>query len=366
MDSEETTWKDSIMRNVLIVGTGTIGEPLIGLMTTLKKEMGIGQVYFHKRTPLDYEVAKVNSLISRGALLVTDDHNISNFRNLGHTVSGNFAHALKVCDVIIDCTPAGNENKKNIYLPFLKDHPNKTFIAQGSEKGFGTPYAYGINDEVLTEDKQQFIQVVSCNTHNIAGVVNNLHRLVGVDGGDFVCIRRANDLSQDGGFIASPHISLHNCDNGTHHAKDVVDLFATTDVHFKKGLFSSAMKTNTQYMHVIRFNIELGNKVSRDAILESFKEDKMISLTRHKSANRVFSFGRDHGFYGRIYNQSVVSVDSVDVYTRGRKTYVTGFCFTPQDGNSLLSSTSAALYGLHGERYKFYMSYFYKLLYNEI
>ena len=47
--------------NVLVVGTGTIGEPLIGLLARLKDEFGIDNLYFHKRTPLDFEVAKDNS-----------------------------------------------------------------------------------------------------------------------------------------------------------------------------------------------------------------------------------------------------------------------------------------------------------------
>ena len=44
-------------KTVLVIGTGTIGEPLIGLLARLKVELGIDRVIFHKRTPLDYEVA---------------------------------------------------------------------------------------------------------------------------------------------------------------------------------------------------------------------------------------------------------------------------------------------------------------------
>ena len=39
-------------RIVHIVGTGTIGEPLIGLFSAFKKDFGIDDVTFHKRTPL--------------------------------------------------------------------------------------------------------------------------------------------------------------------------------------------------------------------------------------------------------------------------------------------------------------------------
>jgi hypothetical protein len=42
------------MKKVIVhmVGTGTIGEPLIGLFTDMKHHMGIDEVTFHKRTPL--------------------------------------------------------------------------------------------------------------------------------------------------------------------------------------------------------------------------------------------------------------------------------------------------------------------------
>ena len=47
---------------VHIVGTGTIGEPLIGLMADNKETFGIDEVTFHKRTPLLHERGKVNDL----------------------------------------------------------------------------------------------------------------------------------------------------------------------------------------------------------------------------------------------------------------------------------------------------------------
>ena len=53
----------------------------------------------------------------------------------------------------------------------------------------------------------------------------------------------------------------------------------------------------------------------------------------------IFSFGRDHGYFGRLLNQTVVSIPTLTVRD-GHE--ITGFCFTPQDGNSLLSSVAAA------------------------
>ena len=103
------------MKNVLIIGTGTIGEPLIGLLADFKKKLNI-DVFFHKRTPLVDEIAKVNSMISRGASLVVDPEKVEEFQTLGHEPVLNYEAALDLCDVVIDCTPAGNENKEKYYI----------------------------------------------------------------------------------------------------------------------------------------------------------------------------------------------------------------------------------------------------------
>jgi glyceraldehyde-3-phosphate dehydrogenase (NAD(P)) len=64
-------------------------------------------------------------------------------------------------------------------------------------------------------------------------------------------------------------------------------------------------------------------------------------MTDKRSSNLIFSFGRDHGYYGRILSQTVVVTPTLMV-RKNREIY--GFCFTPQDGNSLVSSIAAALW----------------------
>ena len=73
-------------------------------------------------------------------------------------------------------------------------------------------------------------------------------------GGRFVCMRRSNDISQDGSFVPSPQVGKHNDERfGTHHARDAWHLFNT--MGYDLNLFSSAIKLNTQYMHTIFFDI---------------------------------------------------------------------------------------------------------------
>ena len=356
-------------KNILIVGTGTIGEPLIGLLSDVRKKLGV-DVYFNKRTPLIDEVAKVESLIKRGAKLVTSPVRKPKFEAMGHKVNCVYEEALRKADVVIDCTPAGNNNKELYYIPSITKNKKRTFIAQGSEKGFGIPYAYGINDDALLERSNdfisEFIQVVSCNTHNICSILKSLSPNFGnIIESDFVCIRRANDISQNGSFIASPEVNSHkNSGFGTHHAADASRVLST--LYHNIPMYSSAMKINSQYMHVIRFNVVVHGHEDANSIINKFKENKFVALTHKNLANKIFSFGRDHGYYGRIYNQTVVSIPSLNTTSLGGRTKVTGFCFTPQDGNSLLSSISAAMYGLYGENYKDYMKMFDDYLFQEI
>lgn len=210
-------------------------------------------------------------------------------------------------------------------------------------------FALGINDEAITP-KDQFIHVVSCNTHNIAVIINTL----GIDKkknhmkeGRFLCIRRANDISQVKSFIPSPEVDVHkDATMGTHHAVDVYHLYKTLGIDL--NVFSSSMKTNTQYMHCIWYDVKLDYKITKEEAGQRFMDNPRVAITYKKSSNLVFSFGRDHGHYGRILDQTVVVIPTIHVVN---DTEVIGFCFTPQDGNALLSSIAAT------ERFLFPDSY---------
>ena len=336
---------------VHVVGTGTIGEPLIGLLISMKESLGIDEVTFHKRTPLLHDRSKVVNLIKRGARLAVDADARQGFIDLRIQPVLETHEAFEQASVVIDCTPSkvGLANKTKFYETYLKS--TKGFIAQGSEFGFGKMYARGINDAALQIGEDRFIQVVSCNTHNLALLID----LIGLQGAGpdnleearFLCIRRANDLSQDGSFVPAPQVDTHKDEFGSHHARDAYHLFKTLDFELN-GLFSSAMKVNSQYMHTIWFSLRVKRPTTREEILERFRTCDRAAITYKMSANTVFSFGRDYGHYGRLLNVAVLVEPSLMV-REGHE--VVGFCFTPQDGNSLLSSVSAATWLLDPENY---------------
>ncbi len=331
---------------VHVIGTGTIGEPLIGLLAHYAKDFGIDEVTFHKNTPAAIDRPKIDQLIKRGARLAAAPAKIADFKALGHEVAYESEEALKRATVVIDCTPSGvgNSNKVSLYKKYADRV--RGFIAQGSELDFGKMYARGINDEVLEPGVDQFLQVVSCNTHNISVLIkclaNDGKGRTALTEGRFVCLRRANDISQDDDFVPAPQVGKHSDERfGTHHARDAHHLFKT--LAYDLNLFSSAVLMNTQYMHALHFALRLPFNISRDEAVARLRENRRVALSEKRSANTIFSFGREHGVYGRILSQTVVSLPTLTVRNGNE---VIGFCFTPQDGNSLLSSIAATLWFL--------------------
>ena len=246
--------------------------------------------------------------------------------------------ALERATVVVDCTPAGNDNKAKYYERIKGP---KGYLAQGSEFGFGKPYARGINDEVQSVG-ERFVQIVSCNTHNISVLLKTLASRDGkmsLVAGRFVCMRRANDVSDTKSYIAAPEAGKHDDPEfGTHHARDAYHVFQTLGE--KLNLFSSAIKLPTQYMHTLWFDLDLKHDTTLEEAKALLRNNPRVACTVKRAVNQIFSFGRDHGYFGRILSQTVVPMSTLTVPSPRK---IVGFCYTPQDGNSLLSSIAATL-----------------------
>ena len=95
-----------------VVGTGTIGEPLIGLLCDYKEQLGIDEVTFHKNSALKNDRSKVFDLQDRGARLAVDDGKENDFKKLGMDPEFETQESIKRSTVVIDCTPKGIGKKK--------------------------------------------------------------------------------------------------------------------------------------------------------------------------------------------------------------------------------------------------------------
>ena len=349
---------------VHVIGTGTIGEPLIGLLCDYQDQLGIDEITFHKNSALKHDRSKVIDLLKRGARLAVDQEKISDFKKLKIDSDLETEDAIRRATVVIDCTPKGigHDNKAKYYQKFSESV--KGFLAQGSENGFGKKYARGVNDSILNSD-DKFIQIVSCNTHNISCITNTIalnSNRDNLESGIFLCVRRANDLSQEDSFIPSPKVGIHDDDKyGTHHARDSASLFSTLGLDL--NLFSSAMKVNSQYMHILWFKLELKESINMDDLKNRLVSNPLVAMTTKDMTSSVFSFGRDHGHYGRILNQTVIVEQSLHL-RNGNEVF--GFCFTPQDGNSILSSIAATEWFLYPHSYEDKIQCLSNLFFNNI
>ncbi len=351
------------MNIVHVIGTGTIGEPLIGLLADFRKELGIEEITFSKKTPLLADRTKVWDLTKRDAKLCAEKDKWKKFQELEMEPTYEYEEGIRRASVVIDCTPSGTglDNKKKFYE---KVKNPVGFIAQGSEFGFGTIYAHGINDSVFSE-RHRFVQVASCNTHNIAAIIKTLAFEGGMSRlreGRFVCMRRASDLSEEKGFTASPQVDKHAYGRfGTHHARDAHALFQT--IGCELNIFSSSIKIPTQYMHSMWFSLELYGAVTQEEVLARIKANPLIAVTYKDQTGLVFSFGRDHGHYGRILNQTTIALPTLSVRNPGE---IVGFSFTPQDGNSLLSSVAATEHLLYPGEWEEKMRCLHPFLFREV
>jgi glyceraldehyde-3-phosphate dehydrogenase (NAD(P)) len=270
----------------------------------------------------------------------------------GVRIDGYIEDTMKNSCVVADCTNIGNKLKEEHY-----SHTKYPigFLAQGSEEGFGHPYAFGVNDQTLKPGAHKYLQVVSCNTHNILAVLR-LAREVGdeIVDSDFVLMRRMNDISQSGSAIASPSVDKVKVEKypgyGSHQAFDAARVMRTMNVELQNRIHSTALKLNNQLMHLNRFYVKVSRKVSLADVIDTLRNDPLIAISYLRDMNLVFSKGRDHGFYGRIFNQAVIIHDSLEVSPDGHEIY--GACFTPQDGNSLLTSVAAISWFFNPKTYR--------------
>lgn len=328
-------------RIVHVIGTGNVGEPLIGLLADHRAAFGIDEVTFSKRSPLGYERAKVESLVRRGAQLCVDADVREEFVRLGHSPTYDAREALARARVVIDCTPAAHR-QKSTYLG-MKEPAG--FVAAGGELGFGKLYMNEINDSSLVPGEDRFIQVATGNAHSLAYLL----KLFGFDGdishvrsAKFVCLRRTADFSQEHGHIASPKVQPHDEEQfGTRQAREAALVFRTLGVNL--DLRASVVQLPTQLMHTIWFSIEMDRPLSAEQAVERARSSRLLAHTDKLSPSLVFAFARDHGYRGRIFSRIVVPVPTLSC----RDSSIDGFCFEPQGSSKIISVVAAVIWLLY-------------------
>ena len=115
-------------------------------------------------------------------------------------------------------------------------------------------------------------------------------------------------------------------------------------------------------MHTLWFSLKFNESIDMKSINENLYTSEFLVTTEKMSSNKVFSFGRDHGYHGRLLSHGVVAEQSLHV----KENTLTGYCFTPQDGNALLSSVAGTVQYYYKDDWKEKMEIFNRYIFKNI
>lgn len=351
-------------RTLIDGATGTIGTPItkFTLKPDIRKEFDIEEVIIHKFTPKIEHVGTLERFHQMGAKLAVDESKYDEFvrilRHAGHPFKPDFTYeeALKRVNSVVDCTKDGEglKNKEKYYV----HHENHllVIIGQGSErKGdtmFGFPYAFGHNDDELDKKDPRYRWIMSCNDHSILA---NLHTITAgyseienLISARFGIERRGADMVNEKINIGPEVGEGNDTYFGSHQAEDAMILLSTKDIG-PIDIHSTANKQPHPFMHVMNVEFRLRHSLTREEIIRRFRENPLTSITYHTKVANVFVEGNIFGATGRINTQSILACQTISIPRPGEIRYS---CFTPQDGNSLLSSFAALVQKLDPEHWR--------------
>ncbi len=312
--------------NVLVNGIGNIGTTLLNLLIDYRKELGIETIYgLKKGIVAAWNEAEIKVLQERGVIFCSE-------------ANPDFVSLKEIIDsvsYVFDCNANGMGMRNKAWYDSMSHLIGCS--AQGSEKGFGIPFMSGINNKQIKG--KRYAHIVSCNTHSLSAITSTLtNGTEQLASGDFVVVRRSEDIGNHQRLVSANVVSRHMKDDiGTHHAIDVRDLFETLGKELP--IQSSDITTPSQLMHTVRFSLTLNSAIDHEKMNQSIAGNPFIATTSKFDSNVVFELGRRYSRYGRLFSHAIVNWNNllVDETTNTIK----GWAFIPQEGNTLISTIHA-------------------------
>ena len=75
-------------------------------------------------------------------------------------------------------------------------------------------------------------------------------------------------------------------------------------------------------VHTIQFDVRLKKPTTKDAVLKSWQAYPYAAVTHKQVANLVYSFGRDHGAWGRLLEEAILVAPTLWVSKDGKEVAV--------------------------------------------
>ena len=314
---------------VLVNGIGNIGQTILGVLCDYKLTLKITEIYALKNTTItEWNKTEIEFIEQKGVIICAKNN--PDYKDIDSIID-------KI-DYVFDCNANSFGMKNKQWYSSLKNL--KGCSAQGSEKEFGISFMTGINNKIIKDEK--FVHIVSCNTHAISSLITTLSNndLFNFIEGDFVIVRRSEDLGNSQRLVGANVLSRHlNNTIGTHHAIDVKDLFQTKNTEL--NIQSSDITTPSQLMHSVRFNLKFNKAPLLSEIESSINANISVSSTAKFDSNIIFELGRRYSKYGRLFSHAIINSNNLLFDTKDNR--IKGWAFIPQEGNTILSTIHAFL-----------------------
>ena len=106
----------STKRVVHVVGTGTLGEPLISLLLNLQRDLEFDELTFHKNRPLLDDRVKILTLMRRGAKLAVEADKVADFEKLGLSPTYTRPEALAQATVVTEDGQTDRSQLRSVWV----------------------------------------------------------------------------------------------------------------------------------------------------------------------------------------------------------------------------------------------------------
>lgn len=304
---------------VLVNGVGNLGTTLLQVLTAHWDLLDADTVFAHKHTLRSRDLPQLQRLKNLGVILVGDDY----------PAQADIASVAHEIDYVFDAARPGEGRLRK---PGYDDLPNLLGAsAQGSERGFGTPYVLGHG---MDASLSRHVSVPSCTTHAALAVLRT------ITGGDLDRARAADFVVASPG---DPAVHGHLDDvHGTRAAVDAEELLAV--LGRRLPIQSDELSLPEEFLHIVRFSVRLDQSPGLEQVRDRIDRSAYVCRTEHTDTAAVFDIGRRFGLGGRLFQQVIFSDSSLMV----KDQVVSGWAFVPREGNTVLSTMSAYLQRTRG------------------
>jgi len=392
-NTKETAFREIARPCVLILGTGTIAYPFAVL---LKKALPAGsEIFVAKKSAITENIGRINRLADidriKFAVWEKDKESFSSLAigSLSYKVDATVEEVARNANLIMDCTGASIQEWADEILASRSPEEFRGIAVEGSIKGFGPYFMYGVTDSVLDLASERKIQIPSCNTHCLTSIIwalsaegKELSRFRQV-----ICFidRRNQDKGKSGDAVHTLTYEPIKDENfGTHQAKDAAKVLKLAlKERFPEHLriVSHAQKSPQPFMHATYFAITVEGEWSREMVLErlaSFRPPSQdgtasnplppfIALTDYFAMGQVYEEYCLQGLSSRGYDYAVVLNHQIQVVSwpcgkscdksladenEGTFSTIMLSSLTPQEGNVLISNLACSLKFLYPGDYQ--------------